>query len=142
MKRYCNDKIVSAYWNTTYRLVDQGIDVFIAQKNDAFMDFLMSYNFQSWAILTASNPRSEIFPSESNVLFNCKLKNDLEKQSLFHCKALGIPKEGSDWKAEDSFFVADISLNDACKLAKKYNQNAIVYGNTSCLPSLIWLEIF
>ena len=142
MKRYCNDKIVLAYWDTTYRLVDQEIDVFIAQKNDAFMDFLISQNFQSWAIITAFNPRSEVFSRESNVLFNRQLKIDLEQQTLFYCNVLGIPIEGSDWEAEESFFVADITLIDACDLAKKYNQNAIVYGNTSCLPSLIWLEAF
>ncbi|TVQ43584.1 MAG: DUF3293 domain-containing protein [Saprospirales bacterium] len=140
MKRYCKDKIVLAYWNTTYRLVGQGIDVLIAKKNDTFIEFLISHNFHSWAIITAWNPGSEVFPSLSNELFNESLKNELEELSCFYDKALGIPKEGSAWVAEVSFFVADISIDEACVLGKKYNQNAIVYGSHSCLPSLIWLK--
>jgi hypothetical protein len=41
---------------------------------------------------------------------------------------------------EESCFVPDIALEDACALADDFGQNAIVYGGADGVPGLVWIE--
>jgi len=139
MERYCDYKIVLAYWDTSYRLVNQGIDIFIAKKNEQFIGFLKDNNLQSWAIVTAWNPGSELMSEDCNSILDKELIKYMEALNYDFEPALGIPSTEHNWKPEESFFVKNISLEQACELGSKYHQKAIVFGKECCLPSLIWL---
>jgi hypothetical protein len=45
-----------------------------------------------------------------------------------------------DWPIEASYLVLGIALNEACELGKKYEQNAIVWCDSTCLPRLVLLR--
>lgn len=139
MERYCDYNILLAYWDTTYRIVHQCIDIHIAKKNDQLIAFLIDNNIQSWAIITAWNPQSELMSAVANSAVNVKLFKEMENLNYSFEVALGIPSKESNWKQEESFFIKNISLEEACELGNKFKQKAIVFGTPCCLPSLIWL---
>jgi hypothetical protein len=41
---------------------------------------------------------------------------------------------------EESCFVADLLVEDACALAGDYGQNAVICGAADGVPHLVWVE--
>ena len=48
-------------------------------------------------------------------------------------------KDDENWDSEASFFIHNISLDQAIILGNNYKQNAIVFGLSTKLPELVWL---
>lgn len=140
MKSDYHHELVQAYWNSTYRLVDQQIDIFIGKKNNKLIELLKSKRCNSWAILTAWNPNSDPQIPAINMKLNLKLEKELIEKSFDYHPVIGIPEDELLWTAEESFFILDITIKEACILGNKFKQNAFVFGAIDCLPSIIWLN--
>ena len=128
--------LFEAYKATCYEIIDPKIEIFIGQENEALQTFLKVNHFENWCFITAWNPFSNALTTEQNIALNHSLSLDLIDFKLF--QAQGKDTIGS-WPPEPSFFVANITEDEAIALGKKYQQNAIIYGTIHETAKLITL---
>ena len=129
-------ELLQGYEATCYSIINPKIDIYLKKENAELNSFLKEYNFTSWCFITAWNPFSKAFSIKENKVLNLLLEADLNNYQIF-------PAEGKDtlgdWPPEISFFVGDISREQAIFLGKKYEQNAIVFGIVGVMAELIVL---
>ena len=133
-----SDQLISAYKKSEYRVKAPELTctIKIGQKCRELNSFLAQNNSSSWAFITAWNPHSQATAKELNQAQDQKLFNELKSLNLTALKGLGIDPQ-SDWPGEESWFITGISLSLAKELAKKYQQNAFVFGEKNKLAQLI-----
>lgn len=71
-----------------------------------------------------------------NTILNNNLKIDLKQYLIYN--AIGRPRN-AELEAEESYFVINITKEEAIELGVKYNQNALVYGCVNCKPKQLEL---
>lgn len=129
-------ELLAGYQATCYSILNPKIDIYLDKENKELQTFLIEQNFHSWCFITAWNPFSRALTLDENTSLNKKLEAELNNYIVF-------PGEGKDtlgdWPPEISFFVANISKKQANFLGKKYEQNAIVYGEVEKIAELIIL---
>ena len=129
-------ELLLGYEATCYSVVNPKIDIYLKKVNAELNSFLKEHNFTSWCFITAWNPFSIALSLEKNNELNALLEADLKEYNIY-------PAEGKDtlgdWSPEISFFVGNISREQAIFLGEKYEQNAIVFGTVDELPELIIL---
>ena len=130
-------ELLTYYLNTNYSVFDPAIDIHIGQKNEALLNLLRAHNAQTWAYLTAENPRSEQKTSEENKILNEALERDLVQNNYSFYRGAGIPKN-SNWTPENSFLVLGMDKKTGIELATKYQQNAFVYGGVQIDAELVY----
>lgn len=130
--------LLEAYKNTTYRLyLPLGeVDIRIGVMNPLLQELLSNNNSKSWAFVTACNPKSVPQNADENLRLNTQLENYLKEKRYVFFKGNGIGDDDS-WEPEASFMVLDICKEDAIKLGRQFEQNAIVAGVIGNLPELI-----
>ena len=131
-----SEELLLGYEATCYSILNPKIDIYIKKENQELQSFLREHNFTSWCFITAWNPFSEALSNEENKALNKLLELDLNCYSVFSAK--GQDTLG-DWPAEISFFVGNISREQAIDLGKKYKQNAIIFGEIDALAELLIL---
>jgi hypothetical protein len=95
-------------------------------------------NRQSWAIITAHNPYSQIFAQLENQQRHQKLMEHLLELKLPWLEALGKDQMGF-WTPEPSFWIYGIERVKAIAIGRQFEQNAIVYGELSQPAELQWI---
>ena len=90
-----------------------------------------------WVILTAENPRGELFPVFVNKQRTITFQYDLEDSFYQFSKGKGVA-EG--YPEEVSFLILGVDLKEAFALAQKYKQQAIITGVVGGFAELIRLE--
>ena len=129
-------ELLAGYQATCYSILNPKIYIYLDKENKELQTFLIEQNFHSWCFITAWNPFSRALTLDENTSLNKKLESDLNNYIVF-------PAEGKDtlgdWPPEISFFVANISKEQAIFLGKKYEQNAIVYGEINSPATLLLL---
>jgi hypothetical protein len=129
-------ELLLGYEATCYSILIPKIDIYLGKENEALQSFLKEHDFKSWCFITAWNPFSKALSVEENIALNSLLEQDLTHYAVFAA-------EGKDtignWPPEISFFVGNISREDAIYFGKKYEQNAIVFGVIDELAELILL---
>jgi hypothetical protein len=129
-------ELLLGYEATCYSILNPKIDIYLGKENEALQSFLKEHDFKSWCFITAWNPFSKALSVEENIPLNSLLEQDLTVYEVY-------PSEGKDtignWDPEISFFVGNISREDAIYLGKKYQQNAIVFGEINESAELILL---
>lgn len=135
-----NDFLHNAYMQTTYAVYNEATSFFLKANtiNTSFTEWCKTNTINSWAIITAFNPYSKELTQEENKTLNSQLKDFFIKNNISFYDAKGIP-DNEDWTPEDSFFIYNISLEEAKHIGTLYKQNAIVYGTTNNLFEIIWL---
>ncbi|MDD7986073.1 DUF3293 domain-containing protein [Lentisphaera marina] len=126
--------LIKAYKQTDYLVPEFDLCIKIDQCSEDLRAFCEKRKVESWAFITAHNPYSKLLNPMENEARNQSLEQDLLDYDFFH--GLGRGKD-SDWPIENSFFVLNISLEEAVLLAKKHQQNAIVYGLKNSEAKLI-----
>ena len=132
------NSLIEAYENTNYYIYhDTEITINIAKKNIDLINLFKDKNLISASIITAYNTFSKIMTEEQNLSAQLQLKKMIEDSNLSYLDAIGqdIKKE---WLGEPSFFIENISKENAIKLGKKFNQNAIVWVDKNLIPELIF----
>jgi hypothetical protein len=128
--------LINAYLETTYIVESLGIEIGIGKENEALQKHLMSHNVATWAFITSENPRSQSYSYDLNRERTISLENYLEENNyVFYC-GLGVPRD-TNWQAEKSYFIHNISLEKATEIAVIYEQNAFVFGKQHQLAELI-----
>jgi len=75
-------------------------------------------------IITAENPMGKAAPKSYNMEMQNKLKQDIRSLNLGF-----IQMTGSYGTKESPFIIPNISKQDLIKLAEKYNQESIIFGD-------------
>lgn len=135
-------KLVEAYQKTCYRVEIDGLafELFIGQPNLQFSAYCQQNQVQQWAIITAYNPFSNSTSERLNQQANLGLSKELQALGYEYYRGDGIPLNDSSWSIERGFWIRNIELASATKLAEKYHQNAIVVGDDKRAPQLRLLQ--
>ena len=89
---------------------------------------------QDYAILQAENPKNQRIGEAENAQRTSALKADLEKQGYQIIEVEGNTKDVAG-RTERAFFVSDISVADAAKIGRKYEQSGILVKD-----GIYWLD--
>lgn len=134
-------ELEAAYRATTYRVfLPAGFaDLRIGQPNETLNCWLETAGCSNFAIISAYNPGSQRIDAAKNAERQSQLECDLLEGNYEPYAGENLPDDDSGL-LEESCFVADIALEDACALAEDFGQMAIVYGSADGIPGLIWIE--
>ncbi len=92
---------------------------------------------RNFAIITAHNPRSEMFSQEENDKRHQVLQNHLQEKKYEVEPSTGESPDGS-WR-EEGFVIFDIELATALDMGQRFEQHAILYGQGNRV-ALAWCE--
>jgi hypothetical protein len=137
-----DERLIAAYRATDYVLfVDDGHDVTlnIGQHNREFDRALDRRHATTAVVVTAYNPRSVVLSDAENRARHAALTALLDANG--HDYALG---EGRDptgaWKAELECVVFGVSVETGLEIARRFEQNAIVFVARGGVPELVYPE--
>ncbi len=91
---------------------------------------------KNWAFITAWNPLPDILSKAENEQRNEDLQQYLFDRGYSIHKGIGISKDQS-W-SEESFFIENISLEDARAASAQFGQLAFVYGERESENRLVF----
>ena len=131
---------VLAYTETDFIVHDEQVLILHIDEYNAELNKLYkAYNTSTCTFITAYNPYSQVLKESVNIARNQDLAAELDGKALKYLPAKGIHYSG-DWPVEASYLVLGLSYEESCELGKKYEQNAIVWCDSDCLPKLILLR--
>ena len=131
---------ILAYTETDFVVHDEQVLILRIDEYNAELNKLYKvYNTRTCTFVTAYNPYSQVLKESVNIARNKGLAAELDDKALKYLPAEGIHHSG-DWPIEASYLVLGLSLEESCELGKKYEQNAIVWCDSDCLPKLILLR--
>jgi hypothetical protein len=111
-----NDELRTAFEATTYRVLHpaEAVDIRIGRHNAA-LDDLLEESAETWAFITAWNPRGA---ADGRSPTNLARAGELRRACAgFPChEGVGLAEKGSDHPAEESLFVVGISAAEAVEL--------------------------
>lgn len=133
-----SEDLIIAFKNTDYHVL--GNEHFVLNV-DVYSENLQrlheEHKAKSSAFLTAHCPLSKPLSLDENEILQSQLEADLNSSNLQFINGYGQGRgEYTNWK-ERSFLVLKISLEEAAKLAKKYEQYAFLWNEQKCTPKLI-----
>lgn len=131
--------LIEAYKNTYYKvkLPDGELSLYIDQRSTKLLDFLSLNNISQAAIITAYNPQSLLTDNAINQHQQAKLYNELVLGNYMIFNGVNSDPH-TVWQDESSFLVCHIDLQAAQKIAKAYQQNALVFIKKEAIPRLIF----
>jgi hypothetical protein len=131
---------VQAYRETHFRVLgDASIVLQIGTANDALAALHHAFSVASSAFITACNPFSRVCGDRDNAARQAALSRDLKQLGVGHLDGVGEHPSGN-WPPEPSFLVLGVSLDDACAVGRRHEQNAIVWSGRDAVPHLILLR--
>jgi hypothetical protein len=131
------NSLIEAYKNTKYKIFEPAVTIEIGKLNQEIDVLLQKNNSNEWAFITAYNPYSKVVSDEDNKMRHDELKELTKSYVTFEGNGVG---EDPTWEPELSLFIIGISENDASIIGKKFEQNAIVYGQINHTPQLLILN--
>lgn len=134
-------ELEAAYRASCYRVYLPGgaHDLRVGVACQGLKDWMQQQQASTFAIITAYNPGSVVAPKEENAARQSALECELLEGNYEPFAGENQPDDASGM-VEESCFVADITLEDACALAGDFGQRAIVFGREDAVPCLVWIE--
>ena len=125
------------YRQARYVVEDGDVKVTIRLDDDnaALNAFLHERGAETWAFMTAFNPRSTPLTETENQARQSKLIAQLTEAGYTFLEGYGT---GDDWDPEPSLFVLGISRDKAVSIAAGYGQHAILWGQADGRAELVW----
>ncbi len=130
------DNLIQAYKSTTYKVFKPNLEIQIGVLNNDLNDLLGKNNATEWAYITAINPYSRVLTDLENQDRHLQLQE--VANSFLTYEGHGIGTDPS-WEPELSLLVIGVSKAEAILIGKKFEQNAIVYGEIYSTPELLIL---
>jgi hypothetical protein len=136
-----NPEKVRAYLATDYRVghTDKDIILNIGKRSERLAVLFASRGVDCGAFITAYNPRGTIQTDEANNKAHAKLLVEIERFGLTSIEGSGS-EEGTNWPAEYSYFALGLALDPAKVIGNQFDQDAIVWVGSDCVPQLIILR--
>jgi len=135
--------LIEAYRTTDYVLfVGDGAEVTlnIGRHHAGFDRVLEARGVDTAVIVTAFNPRSVVLSEAENTARHARLTGMLESRDLGYALGEGRDPTGH-WKAELECVVFGISLETGLEIARRFDQNAIVWITRGSAPELAYPEL-
>ncbi|MBK6699263.1 MAG: DUF3293 domain-containing protein [Saprospiraceae bacterium] len=132
------NELKQAYLNTNYTINKNSIikeELIININKVANLKNALP-ELKEWAFITAWNPKSNQLSKLENEQRNAYLLDDIRSKGYASHLGRGSSEDGN-W-SEDSFFIENISKEEALFYALKYEQCAFVYGMINQVSELIW----
>ncbi len=131
----------AAYRRTTYwvEAPDRYYAVRIDEQHTELDAFLNSQGHRCWAVVTAFNPQSQLLPPPENRVLAEQLQHEIDAARLKSLPATATGWSG-DWPPESGLLIVGISQADARDLARKFQQKALVFGESGCRARLLWTD--
>ncbi len=132
--------LLLAYRNTRYTV--QATPPFVLKigaTSAALRQWMDQHTCHCAAFMTACNPYSEVLDETENARRQRTLEHAIVQRGLPYLSGLGQPLDGN-WLPEASCLVGGLSLDDACALGRKFEQNALVWCGADTLAQLILLR--
>ena len=129
------NEIEQAFLETNYIIHLQG--EIVLRIGEIPLDLLEQLPLlETWAFITAWNPLPDILSKSENNLRNASLQRHLIDLGYTVHKGIGVSKDQS-W-SEESFFIENISHEDARQASAKFGQLAFVYGERESGNQLVF----
>ena len=121
--------LVDAYRASVYwlRIEPTPLAIRIGEANPELDALLQRLHARRYAIITAHNPRSLLLRPEDNTAREENLRRHLEQHGYDSLRTEAMSGRG-DWPPEIGHFIIGITQREALRVARDYQQNAIVYG--------------
>lgn len=133
--------LTAAYLATTYRVEadapGEPIALHVGERSGALDRLLKRRGVRVWAFVTACNPRSRRLPPWQNLVRQRRLTALARRLGFAAVPATGVGDD-PDWIPEPSALILGISCARARRLARLFDQNAIVAGRRGGAPELVW----
>jgi len=107
----------------------------VGQRNRALDLVLRQRAVRTWCFITASNPASRQLPAAANRRREQILGDLLQRSRL---PVLPARSYGTGWPFEAGFVVLGASAQIVRGWAKRFNQNAVVWGSRKKPAILVW----
>jgi hypothetical protein len=126
-----------AYCNATYRvdMPDGALDIRIGEPSERLDALLREQAAQTWAFITAQNPRSQRTEVE-NEQRQQALKRRVTELGFVYFEGHGV-SPADDWPAEESLLIVGIPVAVARALGRSFEQFAVVAGELGGAAQLI-----
>ena len=132
--------VIQAYLDALYRIeVTPAFDLTIGEHHQGLDTLLRSNGVSCAALLTAYNPEGIVQDESLNEIAQNRLLAILENTAYLLFAAEGRSRVG-DWPSEKSVLIAGMDLDEAIKLGRIFNQNALVYIRYGEASQLILLR--
>jgi glycine/D-amino acid oxidase-like deaminating enzyme len=130
---------ITAYQETDYRVFgDSPFTLRIREASEPLAELLRQHGTNCAAFITACNPFSRKLDEATNAARQAKLAQELTRRDLSLIAGEGRhPSEG--W-VEPSYLVLGLSRDEAKKLGRRYEQNAVVWCEADAVPELVLLR--
>jgi hypothetical protein len=132
--------LIRAYQNTDYRV--DTVHPFVMKvglPNEPLRQLYSQYRSDCAAYITACNPLGRSLSDTENTARQAALLNELTGRSLMSINGVGLDSQGK-WTGEASFLVLGLSLEAARVLARKYEQNAVIWCDKDAVAQLVLLR--
>lgn len=129
--------LIAAYKNTKYKIFEIDVVIEIDKINDNLSQLLNKYNSSEWAFITAFNPYSKVLNQDENIERHNELKGLTNSYLTFEGHGVG---EDPAWEPELSLLIIGITKEDAILIGNRFEQNAIVLGESNSAPELFILN--
>jgi hypothetical protein len=128
------EQIIASYIHAEYYINGLDEPLRVGHLNSQVEDLLDRNKAKTWCFITAWNPLSVNLSPEQNKERNSKLHAELAE--YFVIEGEGRDPNGA-WRPEESFLVIGIKQAAAKRLATRYGQRAIVFGEKGKPAELI-----
>lgn len=129
MTKKLSEELLAAYKNSCYNvfLGETVVSLKVGTISNELSIFLKDLQIKSASFITAFNPNSVVLSEEENANRNRDLLADISSLKLSYYEGIGFDEINKDWLPEKHFLVLGIDRKQSMNLAKKYNQNAILF---------------
>ena len=131
------NNLLKEYRKTKYKVFDPELIFEIDKMNDNLSQLLNKYNSSEWAFITAFNPYSKVLNQDENIERHNELKELTNSFLTFEGHGVG---EDPTWEPELSLLIIGITKEDAILIGNRFEQNAIVLGESNSAPELFILN--
>jgi len=139
-----DERLIEAYRATDYVLFvgngGQDVTLNIGRRNPDFDTVLEGRRAKSALVVTAYNPRSIVLSDAENTRRHAALTALLDAEGYDYALGEGRDPTGA-WKAELECVVFGITKDAGLEIARRFEQNAIVFIASGGVPELAFADL-
>jgi hypothetical protein len=129
--------LLRAYRYTIYQVDDPLWRLRIGQQHPDFDRWLATQEVQTWGFITAYNPFSQVLAAYENAHRLDALHQELQQVGYRCYLGRGLSADpDSTWEPEVSLLVLGIAQAEAIATGRRWQQNAVVWGQIGGLVQL------
>ncbi len=131
-----DERLLQAYQHTDYHVDVPPLPLRIGRRHPELDTWLTGIDQRTWVFVTAWNPHSQPLPVAENERRQAELLRWVEQRDLPYSTGRSIADSG-DWPPEESLLIAGLSRPEAKALGRRFEQNAVVYGEVGGVAELV-----